>query len=178
MSPWSRHDKERKSYPMRRPSRSRWPMWPCPGRCSRRSWGGSVGCERCRARDERSPRAGGGEVQPRRTGMVRREVRVTCRRTDRWGPSGCSVGHPTCRTSRSLRLTPGHGHSARVQYVFRRAGNDHGRRDQRSSGKSRLQSCGRGPGTRPVRAAGWSGREVCGSWSSYFILRAHSQMTE
>ena len=78
--------------------------------------------------------------------MVRREVRETGRGTGRGGPSRRSIGHPACRTPRSRRFFPGHGDAARVQCVFRRAGRGPGRRGQRSSGKSRLQSCGRGPG--------------------------------
>ena len=68
--------------------------------------GGSVGCERRRARDERSPRAGGSDVEPRRTGMVRREVRGDVEDRAVRGPSRRSIGHPARRTPRSRRLIP------------------------------------------------------------------------
>ena len=48
------------------------------------------------------------------------------------------TGHPVRRTPRALQLSPGHGHLARVQYVFRRPGRGRGQRGQRSSGKSRI----------------------------------------
>ena len=89
-----------------RPSRSRWPRWPCPGRCSRRSWGESVGSERRRAPDERSLWAGEGDVEPRRTGMVRREVRGEVEERGVRGPSRRSIEHRARRTPRSCRPIP------------------------------------------------------------------------
>ena len=64
----------------------------CLGRCSRRSWGGSVACERRRASGDHSSGVDGSDVEPRRTGMVRREVRATGRGTSRSGPSGARTG--------------------------------------------------------------------------------------
>src|SRR5262249_35330799 len=71
---------------------------------SRRSWGGSVGCARRRAPGDRSPWAEEFGAEPRRTGMVCREVRETGRRTSRRGPSGHPDGHPACRPRRPRRF--------------------------------------------------------------------------
>jgi len=72
---------------------------------SRRSWGGSVGCERGRAPGDHSPRVDESGVEPRRVGMVCRKVRVTGRGTSRRGPLGRSDGHPACRPLRSRRFS-------------------------------------------------------------------------
>ena len=77
----------------------------CLGRCSRRSWCGSVACERRRASGDHSSGVDGSGVEPRRTGMVRREVRATGRGTSRSGPSGRSDGHPACRPPQSHRFS-------------------------------------------------------------------------
>ena len=53
---------------------------------------------------DRSSQAGGSGVEPRSTGMVRREVGETGRGTSRTGPPGRSVEHPACRPLRSRRF--------------------------------------------------------------------------
>ena len=89
-------------------------------------------------RDERSPRADGSGVEPRRTGMVRREVRGQAEDRAVGGHRGVRSGIRPAGRPDFADLSPGHGHSARVQCVFRRAGRGPGRRGQRSSGKSRF----------------------------------------
>jgi hypothetical protein len=87
-----------------RPSRSSWLRWRCRGRGSRRSWLGSVGCERRVAPGDGSLWADGGGVESRRTGMVRPEAKATGRETSRRGPSGRPIGHPAGRQLRSRRF--------------------------------------------------------------------------
>ena len=53
----------------------------------------------------------------------------------------CSMGHPARRKPRSLRLPPGQGQSARVQYEFRRPERGRRRRGQGPSAKSRSSCC-------------------------------------
>ena len=59
-----------------------------------------------RARDERPLRAGGSDVEPRRTGMVRREVRGDVEDRAVRGRSRSSMGHRVRRTPRILPTYP------------------------------------------------------------------------
>jgi hypothetical protein len=59
---------------------------------------------RRRARDERSHWAGGSDVEPRRTGMVRREVRGDVEDRGVQDPSRCSIGYRVRRMPQSCRL--------------------------------------------------------------------------
>jgi hypothetical protein len=71
--------------------------------------------------------------------MVRHELRGHVGDRAVGGLPRCSIGQPARRTPRSLRLPPGQGHSARVQYELRRPERGRRRRGQGPSGKSRVK---------------------------------------
>ena len=70
--------------------------------------------------------------------MVRRGVRGDVEDRAVRAPSRRSIRHRVRPTPRFRRLTPGHGHSARVEYGFRRPEQGRRRRGQGPSGRSRF----------------------------------------
>ena len=75
-----------------------------PRELSRRSRLGSVGCACPEPRIDRSSRADESGVEPRRTGMVRHELRGHAGDRAVGGLPRCSIGQPARRTPRFLRL--------------------------------------------------------------------------